>query len=615
MVLVSMQKVSIAFGGHLLLDQVSLQIDRGERICLLGRNGEGKSTLMKMINGDVAPDTGEIIYQQGIRIAFLGQEVTQKFDATVLDVVSGRVSDTDIVTQDRLGRMQVTLETDDEWGPSYSIERMISQMSLDPNARFGILSAGMKRRVLLARALAIKPDLLLLDEPTNHLDIESIGWLEEFLLKHVVTMLFVTHDRMLLRKLAGKILELDRGGLSGWSCNYDTFLNRRELTLESEAEQCAVFDKKVAKEEVWIRQGIKARRTRSDARIRALIEMREAQRTRRKRVGSVRMNLQEAERSGKLVIKAKDVSFAYDDCHVVRGFSTVIMRGDKVGIIGPNGSGKTTLLRLLLGELVPQQGYVKHGTRMEVSYFDQLREQLDEAKTVQENVGKGNDMLTINGKQRHIIGYLQDFLFSPDRSRSPVWQLSGGERNRLLLAKLFTRPSNVIVLDEPTNDLDTETLDLLQELLLDYGGTMIVVSHDRAFLNDVVTSTLALEGDGRVGEYVGGYDDWLRQRKEAVSVKVEKSGPKSEKPRLRTEKPLELSYKERRELEALPQLIESLESEQREIYERLADPSFYQHQDGEKIAKLKSRLPSLESELNETYERWESLESLNSLDE
>jgi ABC transport system ATP-binding/permease protein len=485
-------------------------------------------------------------------------------------------------------------------------------MDLDPSARFEALSAGMKRRVMLARGLVSDPDLLLLDEPTNHLDIDAITWMEEFLLQYGGTLLFVTHDRMFLRKLATRTVELDRGKLIDWSCDYETFQKRKQAALAVEADEWIQFDKKLAREEVWIRQGIKARRTRCEGRVLALERMRETRRARREHTGSVRMNTQEAVRSGKLVIEATDVSYGYDDQSlVIRNLSTTVMRGDRVGIIGPNGSGKTTLLRLLLGELTPNNGELRHGVNIAISYFDQLRAQLDEDRSVLENVGDGNDTIIFNGKPRHIMGYLQDFLFSPERARSPVRILSGGERNRLLLARLFTKPSNVLVMDEPTNDLDAETLELLEELLLEYPGTLLLVSHDRTFLNNVVTSTLVLEGEGRVGEYAGGYDDWLLQRP-GTSIRQEKTSKKSERPRPRRESPRTLSFREKRELESLPEHIEALEAERERLYQEMSNPSFYQQQQtGAEIAGAKARLKEIEQELNEAYQRWEVLEALN----
>ena len=598
MALIGFKDVSVSFGGRPLLDTVSLQMERGERICLLGRNGAGKSTLLRLIHGDIQPDDGEIVRQQGLRIAMLSQEVPQGLTGATVDVVSGGLErDPALSVLEDAGRRQ-------------QVEKTLSRMNLDPQARFETLSAGLKRRVMLAKGLARDPDILLLDEPTNHLDIDAIGWMEEFLLRYGGTLLFVTHDRMFLQKLAGRIFELDRGILTDWSCGYGTFQKRKQATLEAEAGQWAEFDKKLAREETWIRQGVKARRTRNEGRVRMLEKMREERRDRRDRVGSVRLRAQEAGRSGKLVVEAEDVGFGYDpESPVIRDFSTVIQRGDKIGIMGPNGSGKTTLLRLLLGDTLPQKGSLRHGVRLEMVYFDQLRAQLDENKSVADNVGEGNDTVQFNGRSRHIIGYLQDFLFSPERSRSPVRILSGGERNRLLLAKLFTKPSNVLIMDEPTNDLDTDTLELLEELLFDYTGTLLLVSHDRAFLNNVVTSTLVLEGEGHVGEYVGGYDDWLRQRKlPEPPAKAEKT--KSAKPKPARESRQTLTFKQQRELEALPQRIDALEDEQKNLYLAMSDPSFYQ-QAGEKIAEAKARLEALEQEIETACLRWEELESQN----
>ncbi len=597
MAMIGFKDVSISFGGHPLLDHVNLQMERGERICLLGRNGAGKSTLLQLIHGDILPDDGEIVRQQGVRIAMLSQEVPRGLVGATIDVVAGRLgSDPPLPVSEDVGRRQ-------------QVEKTLSRMNLDHHARFETLSAGLKRRVMLARGLASDPDIMLLDEPTNHLDIDAISWMEEFLLRYGGTLLFVTHDRMFLQKLASRIFELDRGVLTDWSCNYETYQKRKQATLDAEAGHWAEFDKKLAREETWIRQGVKARRTRNEGRVRMLEKMREDRRSRRDRIGSVRLQAQDAGRSGKLVVEAEDVSCGYDpDAPVIRDFSTVIQRGDKVGIIGPNGSGKTTLLRLLLGEC-PYQGSLRHGVRLETVYFDQLRAQLDENKSVADNVGEGNDTVQFNGKSRHIIGYLQDFLFSPERSRSPVRILSGGERNRLLLAKLFTKPSNVLIMDEPTNDLDTETLELLEELLFDYPGTLLLVSHDRAFLNNVVTSTLVFEGQGHIGEYVGGYDDWLRQRRlPEPPIKAEKV--KAERPKPVRERRQTLSFKQQRELEALPHQIEALEAEQKNLYQAMSDPSFYQ-QTGDEIAGAKVRLEVLEQEIETACLRWEELESLN----
>jgi ABC transport system ATP-binding/permease protein len=599
--LLSLQDVTMGFGRPLLIEHANLQIERGEKACLLGRNGTGKSTLLKLINGDLIPDSGEIVRQKGMHTAYLSQEIPRELNGTVFDIVSDGLRMPD--------RGKSTRNTGQEWEKQHRIEKVISQMQLDGGAEFNTLSSGLKRRVLLARGLVCDPDILLLDEPTNHLDVDSIRWLEEFLLRYGGTILFVTHDRTFLKKLATRIIELDRGNLSSWACDYETFLVRKQAVLDAEESQQAVFDKKLAQEEVWIRQGIKARRTRNEGRVRALEDMRKDRRERREVMGTVRMQTQEAERSGTLVIKAGDVTHGYDSKPVISGFSATIMRGDKIGIIGPNGSGKTTLLRLLLGELAPQQGNVRHGTRLNITYFDQLRAQLKEDKTVFDNVGDGNDVITFNGKPRHVIGYLQDFLFSPDRVRIPVHALSGGERNRLLLARLFARPSNVLVMDEPTNDLDLETLDLLEELLLDYQGTLLLVSHDRTFLNNVVTSTFVFEGEGKISEYVGGYDDWLRQSKRKKENVPEKIPAKTEPVRTQCERPRKLSFKEQRELETLPQRIEILETEQQQLYQVMGDPMFYQKGKDE-IANVMDKVSSLERKLAEVYQRWETLENL-----
>lgn len=601
MALLSLQDVNIGFGRPLLIEHVNLQIERGEKVCLLGRNGTGKSTLLKLINGDLIPDSGEIVRQKGMHTAYLSQEIPKELHGTVFDIVFDGFG--------VLDRCQSTQNRDQDWKKRHRVEKVISQMQLNADAEFTTLSSGLKRRVLLARELVCDPDILLLDEPTNHLDVDSIGWLEEFLLRYGGTILFVTHDRTFLKKLATRIIELDRGNLANWACDYESFLVRKQAVLDAEESQQAVFDKKLAQEEIWIRQGIKARRTRNEGRVRALEDMRKSRRERRQVMGTVRMQTQEAERSGTLVIKVEDVTYGYDTKPIISGFSAAIMRGDKIGIIGPNGSGKTTLLRLLLGELTPQQGNVRHGTRLNITYFDQLRAQLKEDKSVFDNVGDGNDIITINGKPRHVISYLQDFLFFPERVRVPVNALSGGERNRLLLARLFARPSNVLVMDEPTNDLDLETLELLEELLLDYKGTLLLVSHDRSFLNNVVTSTFVFEGEGKVCEYIGGYDDWQRQREVKKKTVPEKILAKTEPVRRQCERPRNLTFKEQRELEALPQRIEVLEAEQQQLYQTMSDPMFFQ-KGKEEITNVKARVSSLECELAEAYQRWEALENL-----
>ena len=591
MALFSLRNVSLAFGGPRLLDQVSLQIERSERVCLMGRNGEGKSTLLRLIQGEIEPDDGEFIRQQGLGVSLLPQQVPRERQGTVAD--------------------QVALGLRDQGHPAgesdHRVQAVVSRLGLDPDARFEALSSGMTRRVLLARALVTEPDILLLDEPTNHLDIESIRWLEAFLLRSGTTIIFVTHDRVFLEKLATRIVELDRGQLYDWACDYPTFLKRRDELFAAEAKHQELFDKRLAQEETWIRKGVEARRTRNEGRVRALKAMREARRERRERQGIARIQAQEAERSGTLVIEAKSVSFGYDDRSVVQNLSTTILRGDKVGIIGANASGKTTLIRLLLGELPLRTGTIRHGARLEIAYFDQLKATLDENKTVQQNISD-YDTIPINGQPRHIISYLEDFLFPPERSRSLVKVLSGGERSRLLLARLFTKPSNLLVLDEPTNDLDLETLELLESLLVAYEGTVLLVSHDRAFLNGVVTSTLAIESDGQIGEYDGGYDDYLRQRPEQTTNESKPSITINRAPAAQTtEKRKKLSFKEKREMESLTGRIESIETELRDLHATMADPSFYK-QDRVVIAQTKAKLAELDQALAAAYERWEVLE-------
>ena len=595
MALLTLRDITLAFGGPPLFDGVTLQIEAGDRLCLMGRNGSGKSTLLKLIAGLLPPERGELVRQQGLKVALVSQDIPAEISGTVFEVVAQHPH---------------AAAESEAWQHEQQVERVLNRLQLKGEAEFATLSGGTRRRVLLARALVSNPDILLLDEPTNHLDIETILWLEEFLARQVTTCLFVTHDRAFARRLANRVAELDRGRLYTFSCGYDQFVERREALLEAEIARQALFDKKLAQEEAWVRHGIKARRTRNEGRVRALKELREQSRQRRSRQGTARMQLQEVERSGRLVVEAEGVSFGYKSGEkpVIRDLSTTIMRGDKVGIIGPNGSGKSTLLRLLLGELTPRSGTIRQGTKLEVLYMDQLREQFDPQKSVAWNVGEGNDILIINGKSRHIIGYLQDFLFSAERARSPVSILSGGERNRLLLAKLFTRPGNLLVLDEPTNDLDAETLELLEDLLVEYSGTLLLVSHDREFLNNVVSSTLSIEPDGKVLESVGGYDDWLRQ-KESVEASAVPQKQVQEKARPQKERPRKLSYKEERELLTLPERIEELELEQQQLHDRLADPELYKNA-GPEVATINARLEALEAELLAAYERWEELEAL-----
>jgi len=606
MALVTVTDLTVGFGGPALLDGVSFQIEPGQRVGLLGRNGVGKTTLLRVFNGDLEPDSGEVRFSQGITVRLLAQDVPQGIEGRVREVIEADVSG---------GTAPLSSESGSEWKTEQRLDQVLTRMSLDGGADFETLSSGMKRRVLLARALASAPDLLLLDEPTNHLDIESITWLEEFLGRSDTTLVFVTHDRTFLGAVARRILEIDRGRLFDWSCDYMTFLQRKEAMLTAEARQNVEFDKVLAREEVWVRRGVKERRKRNQGRVRRLEAMRGERRDRRERVGSVHVQIQEGRRSGNLVAEVEGLGFSFGERAVVTDFSTTILRGDKIGIIGPNGVGKTTLMRLLLGELEPQKGSVRLGTNLEIAYFDQLRGQLRDDATIQESVAGGYDSVMIDGKSQHIIGYLRGFLFTPDRARTLVASLSGGERNRVLLARLFSKPANVIVLDEPTNDLDTETLELLEERLVDYKGTVVLISHDRSFLNNVVTSTIVFER-GAVNEYVGGYDDWLLQRPRdaAPDARVAKKSapdtvsiPKLLSQKAAAERGRRLSYKETRELEALPAKIEALERELAEIHEAMGQPDFYR-QVGEIIAEKTVRAKEIESERETSYARWEELE-------
>ncbi|MFW5447481.1 MAG: ATP-binding cassette domain-containing protein [Methylophagaceae bacterium] len=624
MALLALKQLTVSFGGPNLLDKVDFQLDRGERVCLVGRNGAGKSTLMKVIAGEVKADGGEII-DQGLNIARLEQEVPDGTSGTVFDVVAQGLGDiaplliqyhhvihqleTDSSEKvlAALEKAQHELEAVDGWSVEQKVEAVISRLSLDADMEFAALSGGMKRRVLLAQALVKEPDVLLLDEPTNHLDIASITWLEEFLKSYEGTLLFITHDRMFLQSLATRIIQIDRGQLVSFPGDYANFLVRREAMLDEEAQQNALFDKKLAQEEVWIRQGIKARRTRNEGRVRALEQLRRERGARREVLGNVKMKLQDADRSGKLVVEAEGIGQSYDERLLFKDFNTVIQRGDKIGLIGPNGCGKTTLLSILLGRNKPEFGSVKLGTKIEIAYFDQLRSEIDEEVSVVDNVGQGKDFVTVNGADKHVMGYLQDFLFTPERARTPIKSLSGGERNRLLLAKLFTQPANLLVMDEPTNDLDAETLDLLEDLLINYKGTLLLVSHDRSFLNNVATSTIVFDDDGEVREYVGGYDDWLHQRSQDKRAKT------SVKEKVKTvtkkvNKKSSLTYQEQLDLELLPKEIEQLELQQAELHKKISDPEFYQ-QAVEKQAKIQDELAQLTTDLEATYERWDMLEA------
>ena len=635
MSLIRLRDICLSFGTHHLLDHADLVIERGEKICLVGRNGTGKSTLLKILAGEIQADSGTIEKNTGVRIARLEQDVPDTGDGTVFEVVAQGLGKAGELLQryqqlteqftvnhddkllDTLETVQKELEAHDGWDLQQRVDTTLSKLSLDGSLKFLALSGGLKRRVLLAKALVQDPDLLLLDEPTNHLDIDAIQWLEDFLQQYPGALLFISHDRAFIKRLANRIVDLDRGKLSNWEGNYDNYLRRKEEALHAEEKERERFDKKLSQEEAWIRQGIKARRTRNEGRVRALKAMRNEYAERRNTLGKANINANDAEKSGKKVIEAEHISYAYDGTPIVKDFSTLILRGDKIGIIGPNGVGKSTLLKLLLGKLQPQSGSIQLGTNLEVAYFDQLRDQLDEGRTVRDNIGEGSDTVTINGQNKHVIGYLQDFLFTPERANTPVSALSGGEKNRLLLAKIFTRPSNVLVLDEPTNDLDIETLELLEEMVTNYSGTLLLVSHDRDFINNVVTSTLVFEGHGCIREYVGGYDDWLRQRPAATggskaSLAAAKPSPKPantvEPPKADSAKPRKLSYKETRELEELPKRIESLEQEQEDLHSQLADPKFYQ-ENPQNVQALQSRLEEVEQALESAFARWEALES------
>jgi ATP-binding cassette subfamily F protein uup len=631
MPVLTLDSVSHAFGHLPLLDDVQLVVEAGERVALIGRNGTGKSTLLQMLSGELEPDAGTIWREPRLRTARLVQDAALSTSASVFEVVADGLGDLRAVVTayhraavdvaehgtaealDLLGRRQHELEERDGWRVEQRVELVLSRLHLPAEAAVDTLSGGWRRRVLLARALVAEPMLLLLDEPTNHLDVDAIEWLESFLLEYTGALVFVTHDRAFLERLATRVIELDRGRLTSWSGDYQTFVAKKDAWLANEALAAEKFDKRLAQEEAWLRRGVKARRTRDEGRVRALMAMREARAARRTQDGTARLQIDAADRSGQVVFEADRVTKAYDGTVVVRDFSTRVLRGDRVGLIGPNGAGKTTLLRLLVGEIPPDSGEIARGTNVQVAYFDQQREQLDPERTVVDTIADGNDMVTVGGATRHVYGYLEDFLFPPERARSPVKALSGGERARLLLARLFTRPANVLVLDEPTNDLDIETLELLEAQLVDFSGTLLIVSHDRRFLNNVVTSTLAFEGNGRIEEYVGGYDDWVRQRGAAAGSAVP---PRAEPVRAeatpaassRTSRPQKLSYKERREFDELPARIEALETEQADLEARMALAEFYL-QPAATITEAVERVEAIRAELDGLYRRWDDLDS------
>jgi len=624
--LIRLNNVSIAYGTHALLENAEFQLDPGEKVGLLGRNGEGKSTLMKIIAGSVHADHGEVWRQAEIKMAWLEQSPDLDSESTIYDAVASGLGELgDWISQyhhlletmdggeaslNQLGALQHKLEAHNGWHFQQRVESTLSKLNLPADIKIGSLSGGWKRRVALAQALVIEPEVLLLDEPTNHLDFESIAWLEEQVLAFQGAVLFVTHDRAFLQKLATRIVDLDRGQLVSWPGNYQDYLRRKAATLEDEANQNAEFDKKLAKEEVWIRQGIKARRTRNEGRVRALKKLRSERSERRNLQGTTKLNLNKGDVSGKKVIEATNVSFAYGDKNIVKNFSTLIQRGDKIGLLGPNGAGKSTLLKLLLKQIEPTSGEVEQGTKIQLAYFDQLREQLDPEVTVVDTVADGSEFIEIAGVKRHVMSYLSDFLFAPARARSPVKSLSGGERNRLLLAKLFTKSANLIIMDEPTNDLDLETLEMLEDKLVGYEGTLLLVSHDREFLDNVVTSVFVFEGEGRVNEYIGGYAEWFalaEQRKKQEIISKSQEAAKQEKPKSSNKK--KLSYKQQKELDQLPTQIDQLESEQATLTEKISDADFYK-QEQDEIKQTLEGLNTTERKLEQAYQRWDELEAL-----
>ena len=628
MPLVSLDRVSLAFGHLPLVEEATLQIDRGEKVAVVGRNGSGKSTLLRIVSGEQAPDTGSVWTQPAVRVARLEQDVSLSTDRTVFNAVAdglGELSDLvaryhhtavavardgSIALLEKLGRLQHELEERDGWRIEQRVELVLSRLNLPADVSVDTLSGGWKRRALLARALVADPDVLLLDEPTNHLDLDAIIWLESFLSEYRGALVFVTHDRAFLQRIATRIVDIDRGRLTSWPGDYETFVRQKDERLAHEAVEQEKFDKRLAGEEAWLRQGVKARRTRNEGRVRALAKMRNERAARREQLGTVHLQIERGAASGRVVLEVDAITKTFGAKSVIRNFSAQIMRGDRVGLIGPNGAGKTTLLRLLLGEEMPDDGEVRRGANVETAYYDQQREQLDPNRTVVETIGDGNDLVVVNGRSRHVNAYLRDFLFPPERAHSPVKMLSGGERNRLLLARLFARPANLVVLDEPTNDLDLETLELLEEQLVEWPGTLLLVSHDRAFLDNVITSTFVFEGDGKIGEYVGGYEDWLRQRTPppvATAAAREPDG-RADRPADDRSSPKKLTYRERREFEGLPTRIEALETEQRTIGGTIADPSFYK-QPAQTITAALARAESIERELCNLYARWDALDS------
>ena len=629
MSLIAMRNVKFGFGGPALLEDINFQINAMERVCLLGRNGCGKSTFLNLLGGILEPDAGEMTREPQLRVAMFNQSVPENITGKVYDVVACGVGEAGKliveyhkvsnqieknekteVAEERLIQLHHELEKVDAWKKLNIIEKVISQVNIDAEAEFSELSAGLKRRVLLARALVKEPDLLILDEPTNHLDVDSIVWLEDFLLRFGKAILFVTHDRKFIRKLSTRIIEIDRGSIYNWDCGYDVYLQRKRQALETEQGQWQQFDKKLAQEEVWIRKGIQGRRTRDEGRVKALEKLREVRKQRRNVDGQIKIEVNQSQRSGNLVVETNGIEFAYDtgETAIVQDFSTTIIRGDRIGIIGSNGTGKTTLLRVLLGELAITQGTIRYGTNVQCAYFDQLHGQLDAGKTLYENIGQGYDTVTVNGRSRQVVAYLSDFMFTPEKTKTLVSNLSGGERNRLQIAKVFTQPSNVLVFDEPTNDLDVETLELLEEMLIEYKGTVLLVSHDRAFLDNVVTTMFVLEGDGRVNEYAGGYDSWLKQKQASQAAK-QKATEKIKKEKPQKQKSTKLNNKQKRELEELPVTIENLEKQNASLHQKMAEPFFYK-QDPATIAEAKANLKKIETDLKSAYARWEQLEAI-----